>query len=214
MDIPAVTLKLPTFWQTSPSAWFAQVEAQFALRSITNDETKYYHVVVSLDTDTANRALCILSSPPTQEKYKTIKSFLLSAFELSEDERALALFNLHGLGDRKPSELMDIMLGLLGSHKPCFLFKHLFIQQLPDYIRTALAQSNNKEDFRALALEADQLFIAGSKSHQVVQEVKVKGAAESSLCWYHWKFGKNAKKCLPHCSKFKKNQGNGSLGQQ
>ena len=31
----------PTCWTSSPSAWFAQAEAQFVLRRITQDDTKY-----------------------------------------------------------------------------------------------------------------------------------------------------------------------------
>ncbi|GFN76421.1 retrovirus-related pol polyprotein [Plakobranchus ocellatus] len=49
MSIETVALKLSTFWITCPSAWFAQTEAQFALRGITADETKNYHVVAALD---------------------------------------------------------------------------------------------------------------------------------------------------------------------
>ena len=59
-----------------------------------------------------------------------------------------------GLGDSKPSELMDSMLALMGSHKPSFLFRHLFLQQLPTHIRAPIAQSKI-EDYRALSHEAD-----------------------------------------------------------
>ena len=45
----AVTVKLPTFWPAQPTIWFAQAEAQFALRDITSDSTKYYHVLAALD---------------------------------------------------------------------------------------------------------------------------------------------------------------------
>ena len=123
MAVESVALKLPTFWVSSPSAWFAQAEDQFALKSISQDETKYYHVVASLDTTTATRALSIITNPPTTNKYPVIKSFLTSAFGLSEEERGSALLGLRGLGDSKPSELMDKMLSLLGEHKPCFLFR-------------------------------------------------------------------------------------------
>ncbi|GFR69714.1 retrovirus-related Pol polyprotein [Elysia marginata] len=43
MAVESVAIKLPTFWVTSPLVWFAQAEAQFALRNITQDETKYFH---------------------------------------------------------------------------------------------------------------------------------------------------------------------------
>ena len=89
MAVENVALKLPTFWVSNPSAWFAQAEAQFVLKSISQDETKYYHVVASLDTTTATRALSIITNPPTTNKYPVIKSFLTSAFGLSEEEPRL-----------------------------------------------------------------------------------------------------------------------------
>ncbi|GFO10354.1 retrovirus-related pol polyprotein [Plakobranchus ocellatus] len=67
---------------------------------------------------------------------------------------------MNGLGDNKPSELMDNMLSLLGQHQPCFLFKKIFLQQLPDYVRTPLSVSAIS-DYRTLAREADKLFLAG-----------------------------------------------------
>ena len=57
----AVSLKLPIFWTTQPAVWFAQTEAQFTLRGISADETKYYHVVSVLDQETATRVHYIVS---------------------------------------------------------------------------------------------------------------------------------------------------------
>ena len=37
----AVALSLPTFWAHQPRVWFAQAKAQFTLRDITVDITKY-----------------------------------------------------------------------------------------------------------------------------------------------------------------------------
>ncbi|KAJ8391890.1 hypothetical protein AAFF_G00083610 [Aldrovandia affinis] len=53
----AVALKLPEFWQEHAAVWFAQAEAQFALRGITQEDTKYYHVVAALNSSTASRAI-------------------------------------------------------------------------------------------------------------------------------------------------------------
>nr|CAB3260874.1 uncharacterized protein LOC100176143 [Phallusia mammillata] len=39
----AVSIKLPTFWAEQPRIWFQQTEAQFALKKITCDQTKYYY---------------------------------------------------------------------------------------------------------------------------------------------------------------------------
>jgi hypothetical protein len=35
------TVRLPPFWPKRPGMWFAQVEAQFALASITSEKTKF-----------------------------------------------------------------------------------------------------------------------------------------------------------------------------
>ncbi|KAK3729078.1 hypothetical protein RRG08_005451 [Elysia crispata] len=195
-----------------------KAEAQFALKSISQDETKYYHVVSSLDTTTATRALSIITNPPTTNKYPVIKSFLTSAFGLSEEERASALLGLRGLGDSKPSELMDKMLSLLGEHKPCFLFRHVFMQQLPDHVRIPLASSTTS-DYRELAQEADRLCIAGNLSLNTasLRCEKIDALPEvDSVCWYHRRFGAAAQKCSPTCkehAKFKKkHQGNARAG--
>ena len=87
MAVESVSLKLPT----SPMAWFAQAEAQFVLRNISQDGTKYYHVVASLDTNAADRALSVITSPPSTDKYKAIQTFLVSAYGLTDGERATAL---------------------------------------------------------------------------------------------------------------------------
>lgn len=216
-----VAIKLPTFWPSNPQAWFAQAEAQFEIKGIVTDSTKYYYIVSALDSDTATRALSILKSPPQNNKYQAIKDFLISAFDLSESERAAALFSLNGLGDSKPTQLMDNMLALLGDHEPCFLFKHLFLQQLPGYIRTALA-TTTLTDYRQLAMEADKYYITAQPARTVsidtpgVQAVQKSTNTRDVICWYHRKYGNKAKRCVTPCS-FKsgnqQDQGNSVGGQ-
>ena len=141
------------------------------------------------------------------------------------------LFSLQGLGDSKPSELMDRMLDLLGEHRPDFLFVQLFLRQLPSQVRAALANTAIT-DCRALAEEADRFFLAvqhpgmtaaalhpayaiatnsaqvhhtaaplpGDSALTAVATVSHRQRSDTSLCFYHAKFGSRAKKCLPPCS--------------
>ena len=122
----AVSLKLPTFWTSQSEVWFVQAEAQFELRRVTADETKYFYVLAALDQETATRVLDLIRRPPNEDKYKALKDRLIDTFGLSKHERASRLLHFRLLGDSKPSALMDEMLALFGDHTPCLLFEQLF----------------------------------------------------------------------------------------
>ena len=51
----ALALNLPAFWSAQPAVWFAQADAQFKVRGIKDDSTKYYYVVAALDQQTIGR---------------------------------------------------------------------------------------------------------------------------------------------------------------
>lgn len=154
----AVALKLPIFWTSQPEVWFVQTEAQFTLRGITVDETKYFHVVAALDQDTATRLIDFISRPPEENRYGALKARLLSTFGLDKRERATRLLHFRPLGDSKPSALMDEMLAFLGDHPPCFLFEQLFLERLPEDIRLQLAGVDKVIDYRDLAKRADAFW--------------------------------------------------------
>ena len=216
----ALAVKLPTFWSSQPDVWFAQVEAQFHLRRITTDETKYYHVLAALDQETATRLIDLISSPPADDKYTTLKTRLTETFGLSERERASRLLHFRPLGDSKPSVLMDQMLALLGSNKPCFLFAQLFLERLPEDIRIQLVDSKF-DNPRELAQRADKLWLSRDmatisavhrnrplpskkpKSQPKVQVVPQAPALQDSseqVCYYHRIFGEAARKCSQPCT--------------
>ncbi|KAL3969232.1 importin subunit alpha-6/7 [Sarotherodon galilaeus] len=111
----AVALKLPDFWLHNPPSWFVHVEAQFALRGVSADDTKYHHVVASLDPLSTRRVMTLLRDPPAQGKYTALKALLLRRYSLSDAERAEKLLSLAGLGDGTALELMESMLSLLAA---------------------------------------------------------------------------------------------------
>ena len=53
--IANVSMKLPTFWPDATKVWFAQADAQFAIRSISVSKTKFYHAVVLLPQEVASQ---------------------------------------------------------------------------------------------------------------------------------------------------------------
>ena len=213
-EVSAIAIKLPTFWTSQPGIWFTQAEAQFHLRKITDDTTKYYYVVSALDQATASRMFDVLSKPPADNKYSNLKEKLLATNGLSRRDRASRLLHLQGLGDQKPSELMDYMLSLLDGHKPCLLAEQIFLEQLPEDLRVLLAV-DDFTDPRALALRADTLWLAKQQSasdpvHQVKVVRKDSNTSQQNYCYYHTRFGQKARKCHSPC----KYPGNAQAGRQ
>ena len=212
-DTSAVSLKLPTFWPQQPQVWFAQTEAQFAIRKITTEETKFNYVVSSLDQETAVRVLDIIQDTPADKPYTTLKKRLLGTFTLSEYERAGQLLHMPALGDHKPSYLMDQMLALLPTgHKPCFLFRRLFMERMPERVRAILLYSDIT-DTRELANAADKLHESFS-ADETTSINKVSRRADrrekrgkpkeqkeqKDYCFYHARFGTKAHRCKQPCS--------------
>ena len=142
MSENAVSLKLPPFWAAEPQVWFAQAEAQFTLLKIVADDTKYFYVLSALDQATASWLKDFISNPPEEDKYEALRARLVETFDLSEPERAPLLLHFRALGDTKPSTLMDEMLALLGNHPPCFLFRQLFRECLPEDMRAQLIDAD------------------------------------------------------------------------
>ena len=202
----AIAIKLPPFWPNRARVWFAQAQAQFVIKGITNDLTKYSYVTASLDQDTATRVLDILTDPPADNKYETLKGRLIEAYQLTEREAAAKILDTNGLGDCKPTELLDKMLALVPAGKdPGFLFKEVFLRQLPPEVQSIVTQQDYP-NLRELAKAADRHFLStGATVNAAVKHPQRRhqtptSATDADLCFYHQKFGARAKKCTAPCS--------------
>ncbi|RUS73260.1 hypothetical protein EGW08_018979 [Elysia chlorotica] len=135
-------------------AWFIRLEASFSTHTppITQDLTRFHHVIQLLDSTTARRVQAVLENPPATDKYQALKSTLLEAYEATQLQKDQELLNLNGLGDRKPSELLHYMRSL--NKDPATLFRALFLNQLPTDVRRILAQTP-EADLDTLAKTAD-----------------------------------------------------------
>ena len=130
----AVSLKLPDFWPSDPELWFAQAEALFDAQNITQEKTKFGHVVHVVRD--------IILRPP-EAPYTALKTESKQRVSPSKRQRLQQLLHIESLGDRKPSQLLRQMLKLRGGTVPDAdkdeIFRELFLQKLPITVRTALA---------------------------------------------------------------------------
>ena len=251
--IQAASLKLPEFWTDKPEVWFARVESQFGTKGITVDKTKFDYVVSSLDNTTAGEVEAILTAPPDNNKYDALKTALLAAFGKTQAQKDSELLSITGLGDMKPSALLRRLQSL--NNDPATLFRAHFLALLPAEARSVLA-GREIPDISDLAKAADRIMEArGFDSHVTpvavqafrsrssqfqnnrrmpnhqgggdVEHGSSSGNKESAhICFYHIRYGKEARRCQPWCllndsvrgqlkyngSKEKGDQGNSSAG--
>ena len=134
MATAAVAVRLPEFWPTSADFWFLQAEAQFDLKNITAKETRYYYVVATLSQETARRVMPTLLA---KEGYDALKTELLRVFDLSDEQRADRILDLHGLGDKLTFVLTrEVQALILKAVQPGYLEHQIFLRQLPVTVRS------------------------------------------------------------------------------
>lgn len=152
------------------------------------DDTKYFHVVATLDSSTTRCVMGLPRDPPAQGKYDALKAHLLQVFQLSDAE-------LNRVGDSKPTELMENMLALLGSGNVSFLFtqcsntsyRHWCARCLPGRCFCA----------RAMLLKQP---LAEESAAAVAAAVPARRKEDLDLCFYHRCFEIKVRRCIPPCS--------------
>lgn len=153
----AVAVKLPDFWKSDPSMWFAQAEAQFVLAGVVQDETKFYHIIAKLDQTVICHVADLVKAPPATDKYDAVKQRLISRFEMSAQSKLERLLGSYDLGDLRPTHLLAKMQELSsGLNVDESLLKMLFLQRLPAYIRPVL--SINDGSLSKLAEMGDKMM--------------------------------------------------------
>ena len=156
--INAASLKLPNFWIKKPLLWFARAEAQFHLRGITSDRTKFDHVMQALDDAALDRVEdLVIANPLPNDAYTQLRLRLTGVFDLSNEERARRLLDGVSLGDRKPSALLAELRGLVGARDMEFLLTEMVIRALPSSIATT-CRASNAASLEEMCAEADRHF--------------------------------------------------------
>lgn len=156
--ISAISLKLPPFWPADPGLWFAQVEAQFATRSISVEKTKFDYVIASLSPDTATEVRDLILTPPTETPYTTLKQELIKRTGGSSQQKMQKLLKDVELGDRKPSQLLRRMRQLWSGPANDDFLRELFLQRLPTNVRMTLVPSASELTLEKLADMADRIL--------------------------------------------------------
>ncbi|GFR08346.1 transposon Tf2-6 polyprotein [Trichonephila clavata] len=150
-----VSVKIPPFWEEKPEIWFFQVEAQFSIANINQEETKFNYLVAQIDPKYIENIWDIIQSDE-KNKYSCAKSRLLSTFKESEEKSIKKLLTGISLGDMKPSQLLRKMKSFAGDNITEKALRTLWLDKLPDSIKNILVVSS--ENLENLSVMADKIF--------------------------------------------------------
>lgn len=150
-----VSVKIPPFWIDKPEIWFYQIEAQFKINGITNEDTKFNYIVSQIEPKYIDTIWDIITDK-AENKYSLAKERLLNVFKESENKRIKRLFTGIEIGDMKPSHLLQKMKSLATNDISDMVLKTLWMEKLPHHIKHILVVSD--EGIDKLAIMADKIF--------------------------------------------------------
>jgi hypothetical protein len=137
--INRVGIRVPPVWREKPAMWFAQLEGQFPLSNITQDATKFYHVISQLDKYVAEMEDVITSPPPLTCHYDRIKAEVIRRLLLSEEQRVRQYLMHDEVGDRRPTQFLRHLRTLAGLSVPSDFLRDLWTNRLPPNIQAIVA---------------------------------------------------------------------------
>ena len=70
-------MKFLAFWPDAAKVWFAQAEAQFAIKNMMVFKTKFYHAVAILPQEVDAQLLDLIRTPPAVDSSKVLKERLI-----------------------------------------------------------------------------------------------------------------------------------------
>lgn len=172
-----VNSRVSEFWTTQPRLWFHQFEA-ITTPQKAGDLQLYQLVVAKLGRDELGQVSDILENPPECNKYQTLKSRLISAYEESETKQLQKLLTEIELGDQKPSQLLRKMRELGRNKVPEETIRILWVGRLPQTVRAVITACT--VDLDATATIADKIMETTRSSE--IYNVNKQMQANTSKC--------------------------------
>ena len=211
-----VSIKPPPFMETAVSGWFAIFDAQFHLRKITSEETKFYHILAALPPDTISK---ISPEILTKKSFSELKTALIELHEHTKPELFEKLISSTTMTGR-PSVFLGELRGVatkVGVSDD--LVRHKFVQALPITIGTVLAAQKELtlnqlgkladeliplEQAHCLAVPSASSFTRKStdNSHTFKNHAGLRpyhANQRPKVCRAHIFFGHKARSCKPWC---------------
>ena len=160
--------------------WFNQIETQFALHQIDDDDERYSLTCAALSGEIASDVRDVLLQPFRSNKYDSLKAILIERRGLTTPERVNKVISGEKIGSDIPSRFLRRLQKTGGFGTKAVVGKAVirqaFIRQMPASIRAHLATQPDSASLESLAVLADRALAAEQdveESKPGVAEIKV-----------------------------------------
>ncbi|XP_068247669.1 uncharacterized protein [Palaemon carinicauda] len=222
-------IKLPPFSHKNVSAWLTRADVQFRIAGLTR-ETDLANLILSVLPEAVfDRLAQWIESWAGLPSYTEVRAKLIELYSPPIPERARRIFDLlqQPLRDQSPTEAWEELQNLIffpgrdtdGNRRKIDLEREIFLRRLPPEVRIQLPQPHQLETDN-LIRRAQHLFDAARASKLTATNTISKVSAEDftsdqtcaaitrlnyrnhelTWCFYHKRFGKDARCCVPPCS--------------
>ena len=173
--------KIATFYATDVELWFNQIETQFDLHQIHDDDERYSLTCAALSGEVASDVRDVLLQPFRSHKYESLKTILIKRRGLTTPERVNKVISgLKRMGSDIPSRFLRRLQKTAGFGTKAVVGKAVirqaFIRQMPASIRAHLATQPDSATLESLAMLADRALASEAdveESKPGVAEIKV-----------------------------------------
>ncbi|CAE1284077.1 unnamed protein product [Acanthosepion pharaonis] len=155
----AAVAPFPPFHEGNIKNWFLLMEAIFTVRRITDQKTKFGHVVTLLPPAIVDEVSDFLEGVPEVEPYARLKEAILRRMGRTEETLIRELFSNLTCDGRTPSQLLRFMKSRLGKNTMAdSILKSLWLDRLPTTITQILAPMSENTPTDQLADAADRIY--------------------------------------------------------
>ena len=172
--------KIATFYATDIELWFNQIETQFALHQINDDDERYSLTCAALSGEVASDVRDVLLQPFRSHKYESLKAILIERRGLTTPERVNKVISGERMGTDIPSRFLRRLQKTAGFGTKAVVGKAVirqaFIRQMPTSIRAHLATQPDSATLESLAVLADRALASEADVEECkpgVAEIKV-----------------------------------------
>ena len=172
--------RIATFYASDVELWFNQIETQFALHQINDDDERYSLTCAALSGEVASDVRDVLLQPFRSHKYESLKAILIERRGLTTPERVNKVISGERIGTDIPSRFLRRLQKTAGFGTKAVVGKAVirqaFIRQMPASIRAHLATQPDSATLESLAVLADRALAAEEdveESKPGVAEIKV-----------------------------------------